>query len=713
MQLSFTKFLFSVPVGWLALVLLAPTSILAQDLVAPSKLHFLRPSSQANRVTLFWEDRSSGETGYLVEAKEDGGDWQEFAQLGANATTFSSTNLNSTISTNFRVKAISGSGSSGFSDEVRLVGSRSPLEVYPEVPGIRNPKDTLIGGITFSLMQDQCPAEPDQGKATRISTFYEVRVRTANGSDFLSSPVYETRPQIRNKLAQDDPNHSRGHRTYGYHSYGPNRNRPNRRMHSRHWTNFDAQEDVVVRVKLLPSGNFSGPIDPNDLEIPPTPLAVNQLGPDEIEVTLPGAPDYARHYRIAMNRKAWAAQGDRGANTYEAPLFIFINPVHLAPGSAPEGEVVEHDDGKLVIFGPGIHLAQDRYRFFGVDENATLRELYAPGNAYLHYGFLFNNDGYAIKVWGRAMYSDEMYDVYLNNNEYDWSNPDRTPWSSQDCLEGNAWGIDPAWEAHVGFYNLAGQPSTFEGFTNIGARMGPFNQNGNIRMLDHKDVGYGGGTYQAAIETKSYYEGCLFHNDDDITYAHREYQMLHCTSYNLRNGPTFQYGWGIKTNYEVPVRIVDHVALPSDRPNGNGAGKNHGVFNTRLKIGQLEYHNGGIWENFEVYGQEGIVFKLVLWDEGDHGQNAVSIFEDKTYLNFTIHQHSRQDNLIWGDQSSARNVQSYFRFLHFDNLIIEGRRVESIEDGDFFDYNEAALLHTITFFSLPNPLPEPAAGNAP
>ena len=698
---------YSLAVWAFFLLMSSLTTLNAQGLQAPADLHFLRVGAQLSNVTLFWTDQSDAESGFVIEQQADNGAWALLQQVEANTTSHSINGIDPRQSVSYRVKAINGGTSSSYSATVRLVGSDSPLEVYPEVPGIRNPRDTTVNGMTFSMMQDQCAAEPSKGKATRISTFYEVTVRSVSDTKALSSPVYETRPQIRNQLTQNNPENSGGHRPYGYHGYGPNSNQPQKRMHTRHWTNFDAQEDVVLRIKLLPGANFSGPINMNDLDIQPAPLSVTSLSDSELELTLPGAPAFARHYRVTMNRTAWAAQGGRGENSYEAPLLIFINPIHIAPASAPQGQIKEFYNGALLVMGAGIHLPDHHYQFFGQGENDKLRELYAPGDAYLHGGFLFNNDGYAIKVWGRAMYSDEMFEVYLKESGFSWSNPTRTPWSTVDCMEGNSWNLNPTWEAHAGFYNQGGLPSVFEGFTNIGARMGPFNQDGNVRMISTKDVGYGGGTYQANESSKTFYEGCFMANDDDITYAHQEYQMLHCTSYNLRNGPSFQYGWGIKDAYAAPVYVKGHVALASDRPNGNGMGKNHGVFNTRLKIGQLEYHNGGVWEDFEVFGQESIVFQLRLWDEGDNGSNTSSLFEDKVYKNFTIHEHSRNDNLIWGDQSSARNVKSYFRFLHFDNLIIEGNHVESIDDGDFFDYNEAALLHTITFFSLPDPVTEP------
>ncbi len=688
----------------------------AQVLNAPSKLHYFRNAPAYTTATLFWQDNSTSETGYVIEQSLDGQTWTTAAALAANTTSHDLV-TDAVQTTLYRIKAIDATDQA-ISETVRLVGTGSPLEVYPEVPGIRTPKDTTVNGITFSMLQDQCPANPALGKATRISTVFSVQVRPAASETFLSSPVYQTSPQIRNHLPQNDPAHTGGHRPYGYALYGPTSTIPARTLHTKHWTNFDASENVVVRIKLTPNAQLPSPINMADVEIAPSPLNVQQIDATTLDVTLPPGQEFTRHYRIAINQKAWVRLSGRSENTIEAPLYIFINPVKPAPASAPTHEIKEFKNGQLVVFGPGIHLPNPKYQFLGEGANATCREMYAPGDSYLHYGFIFNNKGYNLTVWGRALYSDEMFAIYLDAEGYNWMSTTRTPWATQDCTHGNVWNLDLPWEARGSFHGKSPEPTVFEGFTNIGGRMGFLSSGGNGKLIGFKDVGYGGGTYQSGGSVggfKVIYDGCLLANDDDVTYCHHDYTMNHCTTFNLFNGPSFQYGWETSGERDARGKIYNHTAWSSDRNPGKALGQNHGVFNLRFRLGKLNYHSGGIWENFDLWGQENIVFNLRIRDENepDGALNHASIFSDQIYRNFTIRKHARNNNVLWGEKNSTKNQVSYLRFLHFDNVTIEGNRLDSITDGKYFDYNEGLLLHTVTFFTMPASIAAPTPGTAP
>jgi hypothetical protein len=681
---------------------------------APSDAYFLCQSPYTT-LTLFWTDNSTNETGFRIERKLDGGSWTTVASAGPGATSSVLASFDRSLSSQFRVTATNATEVSPPSAEIRVVGTGATLEVYPEVAGIRTPRLFTNGPIVFSELQDQCPADPAKGKATRISTWFSVQVRPASGGTFLDSPTYETRPQIRNNLAQNNPNHTGGHRPYGYGNYGPTSNSPNRPLHSRHWSNFDAAEDVVVRITLLPTATMPGPINTNDLQIFPPPLALTQVTANIVDVTLPGAPDFARHYRVAVNRTQWNSLGNRGAEIIESPLFILINPLAVAPASAPPGVIKEFNGGQLAVYGSGIFLPINNYRFFGTGGgNSACRELYAPGDAYLHGGFIFNNS-YALKVWGRAIYSDELFDVYLSVDPavYDWSTNDRTPWANQDCAAGNPWGKDPSWEGKAGFYGTSSQTTTFEGFTSIGTRMGVVINGRNARLIAHKDVGYGGSTYQQGATVNAYYYGCLLHNDDDITYVHNDYLMDRCTTYNLHNGPSFQNGWGNFNVVNIPTVVQNHTVLSSDR-RATAYGKNHGVFNSRLNVNGLTEHSGGTYSNFTVYGKETIVFNLRVWNEDPvTTSNTVSVFGDQVYKDINILTVPYNKNVLWADSNLPANKMAYVRFLHFDNLVIAGNRIDHLDDGNHFSYNPGVLRHTVTFFSLPAAVTAPTAVNSP
>ncbi|KMT65473.1 Ig-like domain-containing protein [Catenovulum maritimum] len=713
----------------------------SNDLASPDALYFLSPEPYAE-LTLFWSDNTEDETGFVIERKFENSDWQSVATTTANATEHQLTNFDRSDTSYFRVKAIRNTQESPASEMLKVVGTSDTLEVYPEVAGIRAPQMVTVNGITFPEIQYQTPADPTQGHATRISTYFSAEVRTSasnNAMTPLNSPVYETRPQLRNFLAQDDPKHSGGHRPYGYGLYGPNSSKSGSSMHSKHWTNIDASEEVIVTIDLLSSGSLPSTIDINDLEIHPAPVSVTKLNDSSFEVTLPGATDYTRHYRIAVNRKAWsghASTSNRGNIIIEAPLYVFINPVHIAPASAPSNEIKEFNNGELVAFGAGIHLPNPTYQFLGDAAgkgNSTVREMYIPGDAYLHYGFLFKNNNYALKVWGRGLYSDEMYNLYYlysdNDDGYLWTDDSRTPWASHQAIGGNPWKVEQSWDTHVWLMgNYHDEPSIFAGLTNIGARMGVMVRDGHAHLINHKDVGYGGGTYQDGSKgSKTYYRGNLLINDDDITYIHEDYLMEFNTSYVMHNGPSFQFGWEFNGVKASPTKVKNHTIWSSDRL-FQSFWKNHGVFDSRLRLGALNQHNGGIFENMEFWGKESVIWNLRIWDEETSGGPSVSILGDKTFKNINIRQASYNKENLCTERNQALGQESYIRFFHFDNLVIEGDKLDHIDDGNHFVYNQSCkpipasdtseissgvLLHTFTFFSLPDPIAEPASGTAP
>ncbi|MGQ1891331.1 T9SS type A sorting domain-containing protein [Thermophagus sp. OGC60D27] len=699
-------------------------TVFSQNLDAPDGFYFYRGDSNSESIVLFWTDNSTGEDSFIIEGREDGEEWEVIKNVSANLTSCEIDNLSLLESIDLRIKAVNSETQSDYSNVIRIVGSDSELEVYPEIPGIRNPKDTTINGITFGMIQDQCPSEPEKGKATRISSFFEVEVRPVSEGEWKYSPTYEVRPQIRDQKSQNDPAHTGGHDVYAYGNYGPNSNVPSRTLHSRHWNNFDAQTDVVVRVRLL-EGALSQTITFDQLEIHPAPLTKTLVDNSTIDVTLPGAGndemDFSRHYMITFNRKDWE-DPNRGALIYEHPLMVFINPVKPAPASAPENTYKEFDQGRLIVVGPGIHLPDNHLRFFGDGENNTAEEVYIPGDAYFHGGFCLNRTQKPIHVWGRGVYSDELFLVHQEDDN--WSR--RTPWAAIRPAEGNAWGIGGSWEASIFFKGNKSQEQIVEGLSSISRRMGTSTKyGGSGSLIDHKDVGYAGGLYQEG-DTRTSYIGIFAVNDDDITYTHEDYEMHYCTTRIYHNGPSFQFGWGVNNENNAGARVFDQTVLPADKRN-SGYWHNHGVFNSRLQAGDLKQHSGGYWEDVKITGTENVVFNIgISSDQNVENANQISVFQDKTFKDFVIEHHSRSDNLLQTEVVPATNQKAYMRFIHFDNLVIEGNHVENIDDGDFFDYNEkvpesavssngmnGTLLQTITFFSLPEPISEPDVGYVP
>ncbi|RDV26081.1 hypothetical protein DXV75_08355 [Alteromonas aestuariivivens] len=720
-------------------------------LFSPDKLYF-KSTAPYDQLTVYWHDRSVNEDGFIVESSLDGSsDWQQIGQAVADETMAVIAEFDRQQTQYIRVRATRGEFVSEDAETLRIVGTADTLEVYPEVADISSGRTMTVAkdvydddgnlvnrNITFPIMQYQTPIDPSQGQATRVSTYFKVEVLSDEG-EVLSSPVYETRPQIRNFLAQNDVRHTKkdnglpGHRPYQYAYYGPQEGVSGSSLHSKHWTNFDAAEDVTVRVTLDPA---HGVVDMGDLEIHPAPLGITAVDEQTFDVRLPGATDYTRHYRIAVNRKAWSESPlteYRGSTTIEAPLFVFVNPMHVAPASAPEGEIREFNDGELVVYGPGIHLPDPNYQFLGdqpglipeedggIQGNATARELYVPGDAYLHYGFLFYNNSYPVKVWGRGIYSDEMFNLYTDDEGdeygYVWSDRARSQWSHLDSIEGNPWGLTHAWETHVWFKGkYSAQPSVFQGLTNIGGRMGIVVDGANSKIVNHKDVGYGGSTYQT-FGSRAHYVGNLLTNDDDITYAHEDYLMEYNTSYNMHNGPSFQFGWGSFNIPDITATVTNHTVWSSDRRNAAEGkyGDNHGVFNSRFDVEGLTNHSGGVFEDFDFYGRESLIFNInIEQSDSISTPDKIAVFGDKTFRNFTIREASYVKERLLTQQGMSDGRAAYIRFIHFDNLVIEDQAINDIDMfGQYFDYNEGLVLPTLTLFSMPESVTAPESSSAP
>ncbi|MCM2681525.1 Ig-like domain-containing protein [Echinimonas agarilytica] len=704
----------------------------ADLLVAPDHVYF-KSLPPYDTLTVYWNDNTLVETGFVIQQRfEDSNEWTELDAADADTTELTISTFDRSDTRDIRVLAMVDESASTPSETVRIAGTDDTLEVSSVVPDImmgstlKRTKEVYNAEgaiesreITFPQMQYQTPIEPDLGQATRVSTYFTAQVTTSStNTDLIQAPVYETRPQIRNFLTQKDPAHSyrdnglSGHLPYGYALYGPVEGDSGSSLHNKHWINIDASEEIVVRVTLATD---KGAVDLADLEIHPEPLDVARVDGQTFDITLPGATDFTRHYRVAVNRMAWSSAPEtatRGEIIIESPLFIFVNPMHVAPGSAPEGEIVEFDNGALVVFGPGIHLPNPDYQFYGEGANETAREVYAPGDAYLHYGFLLKNDSYPLKLWGRAIYSDEMFNLYTgdtaNDDGYVWSERARSYWSHLDAIEGNPWGITQDWDTHTwlqGAYSA--EPTVFEGFTNVGARMGVMAKTGSSEIRNHKDVGYAGGTYQSD-GAEVYYSGNLLINDDDITYVHENYVMENNTSFVMHNGPSFQLGWEAEFDGDLNIltQVRNHTVLSSDRKD-TSFWKNHGVFDSRLQLGLLKNHSGGVFEDFEFYGQETVIFNIRIWDEGDEATDTVSMISDKTFKNFNIRQASYNQEELLTESNTSLNKQAYLRFFHFDNLVIENQLIDDISlFSQYFDYDDGLLLHTLTLFSLPDAVNE-------
>ncbi|MEM9986040.1 MAG: T9SS type A sorting domain-containing protein, partial [Bacteroidota bacterium] len=326
-----------------------------------------------------------------------------------------------------------------------------------------------------------------------------------------------------------------------------------------------------------------------------------------------------------------------------------------------------------------------------------------------------------VKVAGRGMYSDELFKIYGN----DRNNANRTPFANTPPVGGNTWNAVGFWDCKVGVANTQGNKVTFAGLTNIGGRMGVVTfGNGKLDLINHKDVGYGGGVYQAGGTSKTLYKGCFIANDDDITYCHEDYDMNYCTTRNYYNGPSFQFGWAVNNNNNAKGKVNQHNVFPSDRPSNGSFGRNHGVFNSRLQAGELTIHEGGLFQNMTFWGKDNIWFHIGIWnDRGPTNppNNKESIFGDKTFKNITIKNAGLKKNVIRTMKDPGTNQKVYVRFLHFDNFKIGNNVLNSFADGNHWQFNSSfpennfngTQVNTITFFTPQSIVVQPPSGASP
>jgi hypothetical protein len=96
---------------------------------------------------LYWKDNSVNETGFVIERKASGGSYKQLANLDADQTQYTDSTAESGITYCYRVKAVNGSLSSGYTNEA--------IESYysiPEVPKVETPdSDTSQVSMVFTL----------------------------------------------------------------------------------------------------------------------------------------------------------------------------------------------------------------------------------------------------------------------------------------------------------------------------------------------------------------------------------------------------------------------------------------------------------------------------------------------------------------------------------------------------------------------------------
>jgi titin len=169
---------------------------------APTNLSAAAVSS--SRIVLSWTDNAGNEAGFKVERGTDGVTFSQIAVLGANATTYSNTNLVATTTYFYRVRAYEGTNHSGYSNAASAV-TLSP----PAAP--TNLAATAISSSRINLTWTDNSTYETGFKIERSTDgvhFSQIGTLIANGTTYSNTNLIAYATYYYRVRAYDGPNHS-------------------------------------------------------------------------------------------------------------------------------------------------------------------------------------------------------------------------------------------------------------------------------------------------------------------------------------------------------------------------------------------------------------------------------------------------------------------------------------------------------------------------
>ncbi len=154
---------------------------------APSSL--TATANSTTQITLNWSDNATNETGFKIERSTTAGSgFTEIAQVGADVTTFSNTNLQAGTTYFYRVRAYNNAGNSAYSNEASAT-TLQPAPAVPNAPTNLKATSPLQGQIVLNW-EDNATNETGfkiERSTTTGSGFAEIAQVTANTTTYTDN----------------------------------------------------------------------------------------------------------------------------------------------------------------------------------------------------------------------------------------------------------------------------------------------------------------------------------------------------------------------------------------------------------------------------------------------------------------------------------------------------------------------------------------------
>jgi fibronectin type 3 domain-containing protein len=157
----------------------------ARDLAVPlAPLNLTAVAVSSSQITLTWQDASLDETGFEVEASNDGKTFIKIAELPVNSVTYASVGLPASAQFWYRVRAENASGFSAYSNIASAV-TKVPVATIPKAP--ENLLATVVSGTQINLAWTDQAADETGFELERSldgTAFVKIADLAANASAF-------------------------------------------------------------------------------------------------------------------------------------------------------------------------------------------------------------------------------------------------------------------------------------------------------------------------------------------------------------------------------------------------------------------------------------------------------------------------------------------------------------------------------------------------